>query len=206
MMNKIVVSGKSIEEAVRQGLAKWNTSEDRVKVTVLEQPSKGLFGLIGTREAKVELEKIPDPVEEAIQFLNDIFKTITLQIQVERIDEKDIVLLNLTGPELGILIGRRGQTLDSLQYLVNIVANRYSNTHIKIVLDAENFRERRRKTLEDLSQRLAGRVVKTRKEVMLEPMSPQERKVIHSHLQNHPSVKTYSKGEDPNRRVVIALR
>jgi spoIIIJ-associated protein len=104
------------------------------------------------------------------------------------------------------LIGRRGQTLDALQYLTNIVANRFSTSHVRIVLDAEQFRERRRQTLEQLSERLASRVIRSKKEVVLEPMSPQERKVIHSHLQDHPSVKTYSKGEEPNRRVVIVMR
>lgn len=105
-----------------------------------------------------------------------------------------------------MLIGRRGGTLDALQYLVNIVANRYSDSHLRIVLDAEDFRERRRKTLEELSDRLAGRVIRTRKEVVLEPMTPHERKVIHSQLQNHPKVRTFSKGDEPNRRVVIALK
>ncbi|WJH36223.1 protein jag [Paenibacillus sp. CC-CFT747] len=205
-MKKIVVTAKTIEEAVKRGLAQWNTTEDRVKVEVLEQPSKGLFGLIGTREAKVELEKIPDAEETALEFLQEVIGAIPLDVQVDKQVTKDEILYNLTGPELGILIGRRGQTLDSLQYLVNIVANRYSSRPVKIVLDAENFRDRRRKTLEDLSLRLASRVIKTKKEVILEPMPPQERKIIHAQLQNHSTVKTYSKGDEPNRRVVIALR
>jgi len=205
-MKKIVVSAKSVEEAVKQGLAQLNVSEDRVNVSVLEQPSKGLFGLIGSKGAKVELEVIPDPIEETISFLQNVFRTMELNVRVEKQSDKDGVLLNLTGSELGILIGRRGQTLDALQYLTNIVANRFSTSHVRIVLDAEQFRERRRQTLEQLSDRLASRVIRSKKEVVLEPMSPQERKVIHSHLQDHPSVKTYSKGEEPNRRVVIVLR
>ncbi|RAV19527.1 RNA-binding cell elongation regulator Jag/EloR [Paenibacillus contaminans] len=205
-MKKIVVSAKSVEEAVKQGLAQLNVSEDRVNVSVLEQPSKGLFGLIGSKGAKVELEVIPDPIEETISFLQNVFRTMELNVRVEKQSDKDGVLLNLTGSELGILIGRRGQTLDALQYLTNIVANRFSTSHVRIVLDAEQFRERRRQTLEQLSERLASRVIRSKKEVVLEPMSPQERKVIHSHLQDHPSVKTYSKGEEPNRRVVIVMR
>jgi spoIIIJ-associated protein len=175
-------------------------------VRVLEQPSKGLFGLIGAKEAKVELELIPDPLEEAASFLQDIFRTMNLQVRIDRDQTEDSVLFRLNGKELGILIGRRGQTLDSLQYLANIVANRYSDSHIRIVLDAENFRSRRKQTLEQLSARLAKQVVRTGKEVVLEPMSSHERKIIHSSLQNHPEVKTFSKGEEPNRRVVIALR
>jgi len=203
-MKTIVVTGKTIEEAVKSGLAQWNVPEERVKIQVLESPSKGLFGLIGLRDAKVELSLIPDALEEAVAFLQDVFRTMDLQVRIDRQDTDDGVQFNLSGNELGILIGRRGQTLDSLQYLVNIVANRYSDAHVRIVLDAENFRERRRQTLVELSERLARRVAKTRKEVVLEPMSPQERKVIHSQLQNHPEVKTFSKGEEPNRRVVIA--
>ncbi|OXM84522.1 RNA-binding cell elongation regulator Jag/EloR [Paenibacillus rigui] len=205
-MKKMVVTGKSIEEAVKNGLQQWNTTEDRVKMTVLEQPSRGLFGLIGTKEAKVELEFIPDAVEEAIFFLNDVFRTMSLEVRIEKKSDKDGIELHLYGSELGMLIGRRGQTLDALQYLVNIVANRYSNSHLRIVLDAEQFRERRKKTLEDLAARLADRVIRTKKEVVLEPMSPQERKVIHAKLQEHPKVRTFSRGEEPNRRVVIVFR
>ncbi|WHX49133.1 RNA-binding cell elongation regulator Jag/EloR [Paenibacillus woosongensis] len=234
-MNKIVTSGKTVEAAVKQGLAKLGTTEDKVAVNVLEQPSKGFLGLIGVKEAKVELtlleetvseplqgsrssHTVPvadledevsnerDPYEEAASFVRDVGENMGLQVNVEIEHNKDNTVLNISGSDLGLLIGRRGQTLDALQYLANIIANRYSDSFVRIVLDAENFRERRRKTLEDLAVRLAGRVVRTRKELALEPMSPQERKVIHSKLQDHPEVKTYSKGEEPNRRVVIALK
>ncbi|SFF15705.1 spoIIIJ-associated protein [Paenibacillus catalpae] len=206
-MKKIVASGKTVDDAVRSGLTQLNVTMDRVKVLVTEQPSKGLFGLIGVREAKVELELIPDPTIEAEQFLRDVAEAMGLTIAIERKQTKEATYLSVSGGgDIGMLIGRRGQTLDALQYLVNIVANRYSDSHLRIVLDAEDFRERRRKTLEELSERLAGRVIRTKKEVVLEPMSSHERKVIHSQLQNHPRVKTYSKGDEPNRRVVIALK
>ncbi|CAM4377773.1 spoIIIJ-associated protein [Paenibacillus endophyticus] len=206
-MKKIIASGKTVEDAVRNGLTQLQVTEDRVKQVVLEQPTKGFFGLFGAKEAKVELELIPDPMLEAEQFLREVAGTMGLQVNIDRKQTREGTHLSVTGSgDLGMLIGRRGQTLDALQYLVNIVANRYSDSHLRIVLDAEDFRERRRKTLADLSDRLAGRVIRTRKEVVLEPMSPHERKVIHSQLQNHPKVKTFSKGDEPNRRVVIALR
>ncbi|BCG61705.1 RNA-binding cell elongation regulator Jag/EloR [Paenibacillus sp. URB8-2] len=244
-MNKVVATGKTIEEAVKRGLAQLAADKDKVTVTVLEQPSKGFLGLIGVKDAKVELtlltepapvpaasapslpqqnepetrqEAIGDaprqdsgnPVEEAYQeavgFIVDVAGSMGLQVEVEVVHGKDAATLQISGPDLGLLIGRRGQTLDALQYLVNIVANRYSDSFIRLVLDAENFRERRKKTLEDLADRLAGRVVRTRKEVVLEPMSPQERKIIHSRLQDHRQVNTFSKGEEPNRRVVITLK
>lgn len=243
-MRTIVTSGKTVEEAVRQGLAKLGATEDQVTVNVLEQPSKGFLGLIGAKDAKVELtlstdsaqSTVPpqvglpatgkirnselesreeswsgsdndsDPYEAAASFIRDVSDSMGIETEVEIVHQKDITVLNISGKDLGVLIGRRGQTLDSLQYLANIIANRYSDSFIRIILDAENFRERRRKTLEDLAVRLAGRVIRTRKDVVLEPMSPQERKVIHSKLQDHPEVKTYSKGEDPNRRVIITLK
>ncbi|MGG1634315.1 protein jag [Paenibacillus sp. FSL A5-0031] len=206
-MKKIIASGKTVEDAVRNGLLQLQVTEDRVKQVVLEQPTKGFFGLFGAKEAKVELELIPDPMLEAENFLREVAGTMGLQVNIDRKQTRDGIHIAVTGSgDLGMLIGRRGQTLDALQYLVNIVANRYSDSHLRIVLDAEDFRERRRKTLADLSDRLAGRVIRTRKEVVLEPMSPHERKVIHSQLQNHPKVKTFSKGDEPNRRVVIALR
>ncbi|MBB6731707.1 RNA-binding cell elongation regulator Jag/EloR [Cohnella zeiphila] len=205
-MKKLVASGRTVEEAVRNGLNEWGVGQDRVNVLVLEQPSKGLFGLFGAKEAKVELELKPDGVEEAMTFLREVTGAMDLTVGIEKLDEREHTQLNLTGSELGMLIGRRGQTLDALQYLTNIVANRHSDKHLRIVLDAEQFRERRRQTLEALSERMAERVMRTRKEVVLEPMSSQERKIIHARLQTHPRVRTYSQGDEPNRCIVIALK
>lgn len=255
-MSKIVATGKTIDEAVAQGLARLGVSQDRVSVHVLSQPSRGFLGLFGVKEAKVELTLLPDhaggestnlaappkqqqpepaaevkisqaasapatavnaledypaeaagtgkdPFEEAIRFLRETGQAMGLDISVEREKGKDFTTLHISGAGLGLMIGRRGQTLDALQYLANIVANRYSDSYVRIVLDAENFRDRRKKTLEDLADRLAGRVLKSRKEIVLEPMPAAERKVIHARLQAHGGVKTYSKGEEPNRRVVI---
>lgn len=221
-MKKTVASGKTIEDAVRNGLTELQVTADRVNVSVLEQPSRGLFGLIGVRAARVELTLLPepepvelpesrqetiDPIAEAERFVTEVAGTMGLTITIDRHNSRDGLVLSLSGSgDLGMLIGRRGQTLDALQYLVNIVANRYADSHLRIVLDAEDFRERRRKTLEDLSDRLAGQVIRSRKEVVLEPMSPHERKIIHSQLQNHAKIKTFSKGDEPNRRVVITLK
>ncbi|WP_411552585.1 RNA-binding cell elongation regulator Jag/EloR [Paenibacillus lautus] len=257
-MSKIVATGKTIEDAVAQGLARLGVSQDRVSVQVLSQPSRGFLGLFGVKEAKVELTLLPDgaggktsvkeappsgtqavpaktvqvshasvatqaapagtalaespgtaslegkdPYQEAITFLIETGQAMGLDISVEMEKGKDFTTLQISGAGLGLMIGRRGQTLDALQYLANIVANRYSDSYLRIVLDAENFRDRRKKTLEDLADRLAGRVLKTRKEIVLEPMPAAERKVIHAKLQSHGAVKTYSKGEEPNRRVVI---
>lgn len=244
-MTTVITSGKTIDDAIAEGLTRLSASKEQVQVQILQQPSKGFLGLFGAKPAKVELTllsskptvQIPSspavPVsledrstaspsiteiadkegsasthshDEAIQFVKEIGQSIGLELEVDIKRNRDGYTMNISGNDLGLLIGRRGQTLDALQYLVNIVANRYSDKYVRILLDAENFRERRRKTLEDLADRLAGRVIRSGKEVVLEPMSSQERKVIHAKLQNHARVKTISKGEEPNRRVVITLR
>ncbi|MFD1992010.1 RNA-binding cell elongation regulator Jag/EloR [Paenibacillus nicotianae] len=244
-MTTVITSGKTIDDAIAEGLTRLNASKEQVQVQILQQPSKGFLGLFGAKPAKVELTllsskptvQIPSspavPVsledrstaspstteiadkegsastlshDEAIQFVKEVGQSIGLELEVDIKRNRDGYTMNISGSDLGLLIGRRGQTLDALQYLVNIVANRYSDKYVRILLDAENFRERRRKTLEDLADRLAGRVIRSGKEVVLEPMSSQERKVIHAKLQNHARVKTISKGEEPNRRVVITLR
>lgn len=246
-MNTLIVSGKTIEDAIKNGLAQWKVTEDRVTVRVLEKPSRGLFGLIGVRPATVELtllekpaspapetspapeakaapveeaampsaeaaaeaeaaEQGPDPIEEAKRFIIDAAQAMGLEVDVSVHKRKDTVTFDISGPDLGLIIGRRGQTLDSLQYLTSLVANRYSKHHLRIILDAEQFRERRKKTLEALADRLANKAVRNHQDVVLEPMTPQERKIIHAKLQDHPKVKTYSKGEEPNRRIVISVK
>jgi len=205
-MKIITVYGKTVEDAIQSGLSELGVKKDRVEARIIEQPSKGLFGLIGSKDAKVELTLIPDPIEEAISLLREVTVAMDLEAEITRTDEEDSVLISLNGPDMGMVIGRRGQTLDALQYLLNIVANRHSKNYIRVILDAEQFRQRRRKTLEELASRLAARVVKGHKEIVLEPMTPQERKIIHAYLQDHPRVKTVSKGEEPNRRVVIAMK
>jgi spoIIIJ-associated protein len=247
-MTKVTATGKTIEDAVEQGLSQLGTSRKRVNVTVLEQPSKGFLGFIGARKAKVELTLLPepavdevkaaesshvhdyqaqpvkgeppveqlsaaaepankiDPYEEAVRFVRETAAGMGLGVEVEVRHGKDESVMDISGSDLGMLIGRRGQTLDALQYLTNIVANRHADGYVKIVLDAENFRMRRQKTLENLAERLAAQVARSGKEVILEPMPPNERKMIHAALQRHAEVRTFSKGDEPNRRVVIAKK
>ncbi|MEC0181405.1 RNA-binding cell elongation regulator Jag/EloR [Paenibacillus peoriae] len=251
-MTKVVTSGKTVEDAVKQGLSELGVSRERVTVNVLEQPSKGFLGWLGVKKAKVELtllsepspetihtaephvsaqapfragQAVPeaepvkreahinptstgqaDPYEEAVRFIRETAAGMGLDVEVDVHHRKDESILDISGPSLGMLIGRRGQTLDALQYLTNIVANRHSDKFIRIVLDAEQFRARRQKTLEDLADRLANQAIRYGKEVVLEPMPSQERKLIHAKLQQHAQVRTYSKGDEPNRRVVIAKK
>ncbi|MGM1022483.1 MAG: RNA-binding cell elongation regulator Jag/EloR [Bacillota bacterium] len=252
-MTKVVTSGKTVEDAVKQGLSQLGVSRERVTVNVLEQPSKGFLGWLGVKKAKVELTLLSDPspetthaaelhvsaqapavgqtvvpevesviqevrtskevstehatpYKEAVRFIHETAAGMGLDVEVNVRHRKEESILDISGPSLGMLIGRRGQTLDALQYLTNIVANRHSDKFIRIVLDAEQFRARRQKTLEDLADRLANQAIRFGKEVVLEPMPSQERKLIHAKLQQHALVRTYSKGDEPNRRVVIAKK
>jgi spoIIIJ-associated protein len=204
-MKKVVVSAKSVEEAIQQALEQLNTTQDKVQIEILEQPAKGFLGF-GSRDAKIEVTKPSDPIEEAQAFLQGLAEAVDIPLQYEVETHKSDVTIQLHGEQVGFWIGRRGQMLDAVQYLMNIVANKTPGQHVRIGLDAEQFRSKRRDTLESLAEKLAERVVRTRKEVVLEPMTSQERKIIHFQLQEHPKVSTFSKGEEPNRRIVICLK
>lgn len=205
-MNKLIVEAKTVEEAVEEALGRLKATRDQVRISVLEEPRRGWFGLFGTRPAKVEVELLPppvNPVEQGLRFLKDVLSTMRMPVDVAVREEDEAVIFDIRGKQLGLIIGRRGQTLDALQYLVNIAANRGAETRRRIILDAGGYRERRRKTLRELADRLARQVLRTGKEVVLEPMSPADRKVIHTRIQTVEGLTTYSEGEEPERRVII---
>lgn len=201
-------TGKTIDEAVELALAELGVKKDRVEVEVIDQPSKAFLGLIGGRLAKVRVTVKPvDPIETAKSFLKDVFASMKIDVMIEKMATEDHTLLNLRSSEdLGVIIGKHGQTLDSLQYLVNLAANKESSTRVRIVLDAEDYRKRRAQTLTVLAQRMADKVKRRGEKVVLEPMNSHERKVIHMALQDDNRITTYSEGEEPFRKVVIALK
>ena len=255
--------GTDVETAVELALAELKCSREEVEVTVLEQPSRGFFG-IGSKLALVRVEKkapvveaepAPVVVEEeapvaapqkqkpqksetkvekkknkkevqpkkssieeevgnlspvedhiALEFLKEVTEQMGLVVDVTAKANEDSVLLNIQGKDSGTIIGKRGQTLDAIQYLTSLVVNKDQDNYIKVVVDAENYRSKRDKTLEKLANRLADKVVKTKRSVRLEPMNPYERKGIHATLQSNPRVTTRSEGQDPYRRVIIELK
>lgn len=208
MLTEIETTGKTIDEALQTALKELAVNEDRVSYEVLEMPSKGFLGLIGTKQAKLKvvLKKLA-PVDVAIQFLEDIFKSMKITVTIEKKSTIDGYLFNLEGEDIGILIGKHGQTLDSLQYLTNLAANHdMSQEKVRILLDIENYRRRREDTLCRLATRLADKVKRFGDKIVLEPMSRHERKIIHTALQDDRKIFTYSDGEEPFRKVVIALK
>ncbi|WP_240376320.1 RNA-binding cell elongation regulator Jag/EloR [Bacillus piscicola] len=203
-MKTVKVSGKTIADAIDEALRLLGTdSKENVEYTVLEEPSKGFLGFIGAKQALIEASLKPDPTEEAFLFLRNVIEAMNVEAAVEvRENGKEVEFL-LSGEDIGVLIGKRGKTLDSLQYLVNLAANRQSDRYTHIVLDAENYRARRQEALVQLAHRLAEKAKRIGGEVTLEPMNARERKIIHAALQNKEGVQTHSNGAEPRRHVVI---
>lgn len=209
--------GKDVKTATELALKDLKCSIDDVKVTVLEEPSKGFLG-IGSKLALVRVEKIekvkfarPDDLVEvtehvAIDFLKETTEKMGLKLNFRAYENDSNVYVDIEGKDAGTIIGKRGQTLDAIQYLTSLVVNKKKEGYVRVVLDAENYRAKREKTLEQLANRLADKVVKTRRNVRLEPMNPYERMVIHATLQKNQKVTTRSEGEEPYRRVVIELK
>ncbi|SHJ01482.1 spoIIIJ-associated protein [Clostridium amylolyticum] len=206
-MKIIEKTGKSVEEAVKSALSELNLTEDKVEVEVLEEGSKGLFKIIGVKPAKVRIKVKRDYIYEAKQFLRDVLDSMGIKAEIRIKEQEDSININLTGPNMGIIIGYRGETLDSLQYLVSLVVNKGHETEYKrVILDTENYRNKRQETLRRLADKTAYKVKKSGRSFKLEPMNPYERRIIHSALQGNPYVYTFSEGDEPHRRVVIDLR
>lgn len=205
-MSKVIeTAGKTVDDAIEAALKQLGAEMDDVEVTVLEEGSKGLFG-IGSRQARVQVRLKPDPAEEGICFLESVFEKMNVDVDIEKYEDEESVLFKISGKDSGIIIGRRGETLDALQYLTSLVVNKSSKKYMRVTIDIENYRKKREETLARLARRLADKVVKYRRNISLEPMNPYERRIIHSTLQNNEYVETYSVGEDPNRKVVITLK
>ena len=204
-MEKTIATGVTIQDAIDNGLKELNAHRDNVEINVVEVPSKGIFG-IGSKLAKVEITLKDNTEEVARNFLNDILNAMNVIAIINTNLEDNVLKIELEGKDMGVLIGRRGETLDAIQYLISLVINKGKEKYIRVLLDTEDYRARREKTLQRLAERLAKKVVKTRRKVLLEPMNPYERRIIHFHLQEHPRVHTYSEGEEPYRKVVISLK
>ncbi len=206
-MKSIEMTGKTVEDAVRAALSELKLTEDRVEVEVLEEGSKGLFKLIGAKPARVRVKVKRDYIYDAKTFIRDVLNSMGIKAEIKIKEEENVLKINLVGPDMGIIIGYRGETLDSLQYLVSLVVNKdQDNEYKRVVLDTENYRAKREETLRRLASKTAYKVRKTGKSFRLEPMNPYERRIIHSALQNDQYVETFSEGEEPYRRVVVNLK
>jgi spoIIIJ-associated protein len=208
MTKYVDVSAKTVEEAIDEGINLLGVKKDNICVEVLNEPSQGFLKFLGNKYAKVRVSVSKEPEEFIKHFLLQIMEIMGLggDIVFTEGDDENINL-KITGKNMGLLIGKRGNTLNALQYLANIVCCRQFNYHKKrIFLDIENYRFKRKKTLEALAQNLALKVFKTKKDIELEPMNALERRIIHLALKNNKNITTFSKGEEPNRKITIARR
>jgi len=200
-------SAETVEDAVNEALVFFKTTSDKLEYEVLENEKNGVLGLF-KKNAKIKA-KMPMTTENiAKTFLTNVLTAMNIDASMDvTVDEEEgTVEVNLLGEDMGVLIGKRGQTLDSLQYLVSLVVNKDSEKYLKVKVDTENYRERRKETLENLAKNIASRVKKSHKPVSLEPMNPYERRIIHSALQNDKYVETHSEGEEPFRKVIVSLK
>jgi spoIIIJ-associated protein len=203
-VKQVTATGQTVEEAVESALAQLNTTKDRTDVAIIDEGKKGIFGIFGSRPAVVKVTVIIDPIEEAKKFLLQVSEQMGAPIDIAIKRDGKQVLFVMTGEKIALLIGKRGQTLNSLQYLTQLIINRFSNHYLTVILDAEDYRNRRNDTLIQLAHRLAIKALKTGRDVALEPMPSYERKVIHTALSNNKRVKTFSDGSDPHRHIVIS--
>ncbi len=200
------VSAKSVEQAIEEALRELGIAREEADVEVLDGGAKGFLGL-GAKDAVVRVsQKAPEAAQVAMDFLRGVTGAMGLDVSFETEEAEGVLKIEMSGEKMGLLIGKRGDTLDALQYLTSLAVNRQSEEYVKVNLDTENYRAKRQEALVKLAKKLAGTVVRTQKSITLEPMSPNERRIIHSTLQNNRQVKTYSIGEEPNRKVVIALK
>lgn len=208
-MKSVVKVSKTVEEAIDIALKELGVSVKDVRVDIIEEPSRGLFGIIGTKDATVKVTVINDPVEIAENFLNKLLLSMNIKgnALVRREDScLNIDIINTSPSDMGIIIGKRGNTLDAIQYLLSLSVNKDRDDYIKVLVDIKGYRKKREETLIRLANRMAEKTKYNKRPVKLEPMNPYERRIIHSALQHVNGIATYSEGEEPYRRVVIQAK
>ncbi len=216
-MEYIEYSAKTVDDAITEACQALSVTSDKLDYEVVNEGSSGFLGLNSKpavikakvkEDEAVSLSEAKDVSAKAKIFLNDVFKAMDLKVDIktEHDEINNTLDIELSGDEMGVLIGKRGATLDSLQYLVSLVVNKGENEYIRVKVDTENYRARRKDTLENLAKNISYKVKRTRRPVSLEPMNPYERRIIHSALQNDKYVTTHSEGEEPYRKVVVTLK
>ena len=205
-MKYIIKSAKTVEEAKRAALQELNLEEHEVDVEVLEEGSRGFLGLIGVKDAEVKVTEIKNVEKMSTEFLQKMITAMDLEATIDIKRDNNDLIIDIKGidpDDKGIIIGKRGNTLDAMQYLLSLLVNKGEDDYIKVILDIEGYRQKRENTLIRLAQRMAEKALTGTRQVKLEPMNPYERRIIHSTLQHVDGVQTFSEGKDPYRRVVI---
>lgn len=198
-------SAKTVSDAITEACKVLGVTSDKLDYIVKEEGSSGFLG-IGAKDAVIEAKAKSSVTDKAKIFLNDVFNAMNMTVVINAECKDNELNIDLSGDDMGVLIGKRGQTLDSLQYLVSLVVNKDGDDYIRVKVDTENYRKRRQETLENLAKNIAFKVKRTKRTVSLEPMNPYERRIIHSALQNDKFVTTHSEGEEPFRHVVVTMK
>lgn len=210
MLKEIISTGKTIDDAIEKGLMEIGIEKSYVSIEILEEPTKKLFGLMGTKIAKVKIKADKEPSYMAYIFVKKLLETMNIEGKLKVTNNEDnnieVNIEGLSDVDKGILIGKRGSTLDAVQYITNTNVNKTKENYKRIILNIENYREQRETTLINLSKKLSNTVKRTKKQIKLEPMNPYERRIIHSALHNEKNIKTFSEGEEPYRRIVIEYK
>ena len=206
-MRIIETNGKTVDEALENALREFKVDKDRVTVEVIDEGSRGFLNLIGSKPAKIRVTVKRNAAEDARVFLQDVLKAMNITAELEISEENNKLSINISGDKMGLVIGYRGETLDSLQYLTSLVVNKnQDDEYIRVSIDTENYRRKREETLKRVAQKTAYKVKKSGRPYKLEPMNPYERRIIHSTLQGYNDINTYSEGEEPFRRVIVSLK
>ncbi len=204
-MNEYEASGKTVEEAIDSAIEELGIKYENASVEILETPNQGILGILGNKSAKVKVKMKNGPGEYLGDYLEKLVEKMNIEAKIEIYEDNDKLEVEIFGDDVGTLIGRRGKSLSDLQYLINVIMRRqFAKLNKMVVLDIENYRSRREKTLTQLAKSVAKKVAMKGEEQRLEPMTPQERRIIHLALHDYPGIKTYSDGEEPYRKVVIA--
>ena len=199
--------GKRVDEAIKAALDELGCEIDDVSIEVLEEPTKGILGFVGKKPAIVKVYLREKPEEEARKVVIELLDKMKIDYQINSVDwAEGKARINIVGKDMGLLIGRKGETLNAVQFIVGLMINRKREEKIRVMLDVEDYRRKREESLESLALRLSDKVKKTRKNVVMRPMSSQERRIVHTALQGDPNITTYSLGDEPNRKVVISLK
>ena len=206
-MEFVEFKGKTKDEALMQASVELGVPSTDLEYEVVSEETKGFLG-IGSKPCIIKARRKKTFIDEIREYLESLFKAMDIEteIQMEFDETENVLSINLEGPEMGILIGKRGQTLDALQYIISLAVNKKSESYIRVKLDTENYRARRKETLENLAKNIAFKVKRSKRSFALEPMNPYERRIIHATLQNDKYVSTRSEGEEPNRKVIVYLK
>lgn len=204
-MEYIQFTGKTRLDAISKAMEKFSVSEDRLDIQVLDEGSKGFLG-IGAKDYVIQARKLVVKEDIIIDYIKKIYACMDIDVEVEVTGREDTLLVDIKGEEASVLIGRHAESLDALQTIVNIVLTKETGEHTRVILDIENYRSRREESLISYAKKMAQKVINRRRSIKLDPMNPYERRIIHSALQENDKITTFSEGEDPNRRIVLALK